>query len=84
MVTSSGTGGEDISLSPAARECFPFQIEAKNYARIAIYEWYDQACQHGNWAPIVVVKANRRRPLVIIDAEQFLDLVRNQSENNNN
>lgn len=75
VVTSAGTTGEDLQFSPAARKLFPFQIEAKNLARAAIYVAYDQACEHGDYTPIVLLKSNRRDPLIIIDAEHFLDLI---------
>jgi hypothetical protein len=66
-----GAGGEDIQLSPAAREAIPFTIECKNNARIAVYKFYEQACTHGKGEPIVVIKQNRSKPLVIVDADYF-------------
>ena len=75
-VTSSGTTGEDLGCSPAARARFPYQVECKNHARMAVYDFYDQAVGHGSFEPLVVIKANRRKPLVVVDAEHFLDLVR--------
>ena len=69
--TSMGAGGEDIQLSPAAREMIPFTIECKNNARIAVYKFYEQACAHGKGEPIVVIKQNRSKPLVIVDADYF-------------
>lgn len=69
--TSMGAGGEDIQLSPAAREMIPFTIECKNNARIAVYKFYEQACQHGKGEPVVVIKQNRSKPLVIVDADYF-------------
>jgi hypothetical protein len=66
-----GAGGEDIQLSSAAREIIPFTIECKNNARIAVYKFYEQACQHGKGEPIVVIKQNRSKPLVIVDADYF-------------
>jgi hypothetical protein len=71
--TSMGAGGEDIKLSPAARKLFPYSVECKSRARFALYNDYDQAlsnCPDGA-EPILVVKANRRKPVVIIDAEYF-------------
>lgn len=68
-----GTNGEDILLSTAARKLFPFSIECKNLARIAAYEYYDQAVKNAKGhIPIVVMKANRKQPLVMIDAEWFI------------
>lgn len=80
--TSMGAGGEDVLLSPAARSLFPVSIECKNLARFAGYTLYDQAvsnCPEGN-EPIVVVKANRRTPLVLVDAAYFFNQMQRTSE----
>lgn len=74
-VTSSGAGGEDVSLSPQARTLFPVQFECKNVARFAGYAYYDQATQHGRHTPVVIVKGNHREPLALLKAEDFLDLL---------
>jgi hypothetical protein len=66
-----GNGGEDVQLSQAARNLFPFTVECKNNARIAVYKFYEQAQSHGRGEPIVVIKQNRSKPLVIVDAEYF-------------
>lgn len=73
--TSMGAGGEDIQLSPAARKLLPLSIECKNLQSMAFYKWYDQACINSgkNVEPIVVAKANHREPVVIVDAQYFLD-----------
>lgn len=71
-----GAGGEDVQLSPAARRLFPYQIEAKSRASLAIYGMFDQACSHGSAEPVLFVKANRRQPLVVVDAEHFIELVK--------
>lgn len=77
--TSMGAGGEDVLLSPAARSLFPVSIECKNLAKFAGYTLYDQAvanCPDGA-EPIVVVKANQRSPLVLVDAEYFFKEIHN-------
>jgi hypothetical protein len=66
-----GAGGEDVQLSPAARELFPYTIECKNMAKIAVYNYYEQAKQHGKGEPLVVIKQNNSKPLVIVDADYF-------------
>lgn len=73
--TSMGAGGEDVQLSPKARQYFPYQIEAKSRDRIAVYGWYEQAASHGSIEPLLVIKQNRSRPLVVVDAEHFFSLV---------
>jgi hypothetical protein len=73
--TSMGAGGEDVLLSPAARKLFPYTIECKSRARIAVYEWYTQAKGHKDHEPLVFIKANRLEPLVIMSAEHFIKLL---------
>ena len=69
--TSMGAGGEDIQLSKAARDLFPYTVECESNARIAVYKFYEQAQAHGKGEPVVVIKQNRSKPLVIVDAEYF-------------
>lgn len=76
--TSSGCGGEDLQLAKAARDIFPFQIECKSLASIAVYKYYEQCKNHGEHEPIVFIKANRKKPLVILDANTFLKLCKNK------
>lgn len=72
---SMGASGEDILLSPAARKIFPVSIECKSNARFAVYSIYDQAVTNaGGHMPVCVIKANRRDPLVVVDAKQFFEL----------
>lgn len=73
--TSMGAGGEDIKLSQAAFDVFPYAVECKNLARIAVYKFYEQACNHGNGEPLVVLKQNRSKPLVLVDLEHFINIV---------
>ena len=74
--TSMGASGEDVQLSPAARKLFPYQIECKSKASSQIHTYYEQAKTHGNHEPIVFVKQDRKRPLAIVDAEHFLELIK--------
>lgn len=71
--TAMGQGGEDVQLSPAARRLLPVSIECKSYRKFAVYTHYDQAvenCPKGS-TPILVIKENRRKPLVVLDAETY-------------
>lgn len=74
--TSMGAGGEDVTLSPAARKKVPYQIECKNKARSQIHTYYEQAKTHGKQQPLVVVKQDRRETLAIVEAEHFFSLLR--------
>ena len=74
---SMGAGGEDLIMSRAAREKFPFSIECKNQERMNIWQAWDQANNNkGLYEPLVVIKKNGVRPLVVLDAENFLEYVK--------
>lgn len=74
-VTSSGAGGEDISLSKAARDVLPFSVECKNRQRFSLWEAYNQAKDNAKgWEPIVVHRKNHTKPVVIVDLEYFIRL----------
>ena len=75
VITSSGDTGEDLKLSPKAREVYPIQIECKNHKNFAVYRDFDQAVSHGPFSPVLVIKANHRAPLVVVDAELFFTLL---------
>lgn len=74
--TSMGAGGEDVQLSTAARRLFPYQIECKSKATYAVYKDYAQAQTHGSCEPCLMIKANHKKPLAIVDADHFISLVR--------
>tara|TARA_B100002019_G_C21216434_1_gene572295 strand:+ start:555 stop:893 length:339 start_codon:yes stop_codon:yes gene_type:complete len=75
---SMGAGGEDLIMARAAREKFPFSIEAKNQEKLNIWEAYKQASENsGDYEPLVVLKRNNHKPLVLIDAESFVKLIKN-------
>jgi len=73
---SMGAGGEDLIMARAARERFPFSIECKNVEKLNVWEAYDQAkANAGAHEPIVVMKRNRKEPLIVIDAAAFVKLI---------
>ena len=72
---SKGAGGEDLNMSRSAREKFPYSIECKNQESLNIWKSYEQAQQNsGNYEPIVVLKRNNVKPLVLVDADYFVEL----------
>ena len=72
---SMGAGGEDLIMSRSAREKFPYSIECKNQESLNILKSYEQAQQNsGNYEPIVVIKRNNVKPLVLVDADYFIEL----------
>ena len=72
---SMGAGGEDLIMARAAREKFPYSIECKNQESLNIWKAYEQATENsGDYEPIVVLKRNNTKPLVLVDAEYFVRL----------
>ena len=75
--TSMGAGGEDLLLSPAARRLFPYSVECKNVEKLNVWNAYQQAeANSGEHEPILIMKMNRKKPLVVIDAEAFVNLLK--------
>ena len=72
-----GETGEDIKLSSKARQVFPYSVECKSLKKIAVYNYYDQAAANTpkECTPLVVLKQDRRKPLVLVDLEKFMELV---------
>ena len=74
--TSMGAGGEDVQLSPAARKLFPYSVECKSVEKLNVWAAYEQAeANSGEHEPLLVMKKNRKKPLVVIDAEAFVKLL---------
>jgi hypothetical protein len=71
--TTMGEQGEDIQLSAKARKQYPISVECKSRASYAFYKDYDQAVINcpKDCEPVLVAKANHRKPVVIIDADWF-------------
>ena len=70
---SMGAGGEDLIMARAAREKFPMSIECKNQEKVNVWEAYKQAEDNsGKYEPVVVIKRNKVKPLVVVDAEYFV------------
>ena len=79
LSTPMGVQGADVKLSPKAYSLFPYAVECKNVKRVAVYGYYEQACAHSEkdkGEPVVFIKANRKKPLVVIDAQHFIKLVK--------
>ena len=77
---SMGAGGEDLIMARAAREKFPYSVECKNQEKINLWESYNQAQQNSkNHEPVVILKRNNSKPLILVDAEYFVKLHQNVS-----
>lgn len=72
-----GSNGADLQLSSAAKSAIPFDIECKARAKIAlVYDALEQAKQDADRIPLAVIKADRKRPLAVMDLELFLMFVK--------
>ena len=79
---SMGAGGEDLIMARAARSKFPHSIECKNVEKLNIWDAYEQAtANRGDYEPIVVIKKNGKKPLVVVDAEYYIQLFGQKNEN---
>lgn len=72
---SMGAGGEDLIMARAARSKFPHSIECKNVEKLNVWDAYDQAIANcGDYEPILIMKKNGKKPLVVVDAEYYINL----------
>ena len=72
---SMGAGGEDLIMARAARQKFPYSIECKNVEKLNVWEAYKQAEENSkDYEPVVVMKKNNHKTLVVLDAEQFVKI----------
>ena len=74
---SMGAGGEDVILSKAARAVFPYSVECKNREAHNVWGSYTQCVKNakGGHEPLVCMKRNKSRPLIVVDAAHFVGLV---------
>lgn len=71
----SGVNGEDIWMSRKVRLKLPLSFECKSRKKLVVYDYYKQCCNNSNgYEPIVIIKEDREKPLVIVDFDYFLEL----------
>ena len=70
-----GSQGEDVILGNESRKKFPLSVECKNQEAVNVWKSYEQ-CQDNckGYEPCLVIKRNRSKPLVVVDAEYFVSL----------
>ena len=75
--TGMGQGGEDVQLSPAARKLFPYSVVCKSLKSIGVYKFMEQAEANcpPKAEPIAIIKADKKKPLAVMDAEHFFKLI---------
>ena len=69
-LTQTRDSGGDIIIGKWLFEC-------KRYAKIAVYTWLDQAIKAAgeNLTPVVIAKADRKEPIVIMRLDDFLSII---------
>ncbi len=78
-VAIMGESGVDIHISPDVRHRrLPLAIECKNVEKLNIWKAIEQAeanaDNEGNF-PVVFFRRNRTKPYVVLDAEDFLQIL---------
>lgn len=82
--TGMGQSGEDLQFSPAARKFLPISVECKSLKAIAVYKLYEQAEQYQDKGePVLFIKADRKKPLAVVDLEYYLKLEKERLFNAN-
>ena len=82
---SMGAGGEDVIMARVARKKFPYSVECKNQQAVNVWKSYQQAeSKCGKYEPLLVIKRNRTKPLVLVDAEHFINLFKDKDEEDKN
>jgi len=72
-----GVNGEDIVLSPKARELLPLSIEVKRRRDFkTLYDYMDQAVQDGLYEPVVFLRGDRKEWLAMCKADYLMELLK--------
>jgi len=76
-IAKTGENGADIKLSKIAKRILPYQFECKYQERLAtLHRWFSQSKKHGRMEPILVVKMNDKKPLLVMDLDHFFEIVK--------
>ena len=72
-----GESGEDIKLSPAAKDLIPYSFECKNKERLDLWKSLEQAEENSaDRAPVLVIKRNRSKVYAVLEVDNFIDLIK--------
>lgn len=78
-----GNQGVDVQLSQHALQLFPYCVECKSRAAIAIYRDFQQAMENTeNGVPLLVIKQNRSPPLAVVTLDHFMELTSGRKTSN--
>jgi hypothetical protein len=73
-----GQSGVDIILRGEIYNKFKYDIECKNTEKLSLYKTIEQAKQNTkeNRGWLIVHKKNFNKPVVILDSDEFFDLIK--------
>jgi hypothetical protein len=73
---AASCGGEDIVFSKRAQAKLGLSVECKARKGIAVYAWHEQCRKNaGGRTPVTVIKADRKKPLALVDLDTLLALI---------
>ena len=79
---SYGQTGSDIILSKVGRKLVGWNFEVKNQNKMkTIYDWLKQSyrhCKGSKLSACVVMKMNSRSPIVVLDFDDFINLIKDK------
>ena len=76
-VAKTGENGCDVKLSKIAKRILPYQFECKYQERLStLHRWFNQSRKHGRLEPMLVVKMNDKKPLLVMDLDHFFEIVK--------
>lgn len=75
--SNTGENGADVRLlNNTAKKLFPYSIECKNMKSYKLlYQAFNQAKRHTNLEPLLIIKGERERPIVVLDMDHFFNLL---------
>ena len=77
QVAGTGVNGPDLLLSRIAKRLCPYQFETKAQERMkTIYKWKKQSEKNTNLDGVLVMRMNKKDPLVVINMDLFFDLIK--------
>tara|TARA_R100001377_G_C3144689_1_gene93997 strand:- start:182 stop:523 length:342 start_codon:yes stop_codon:yes gene_type:complete len=78
--SNTGENGADVKLlTHTAKKLFPYSVETKNMKSYKlVYQAFSQAKRHTHMEPLLVLKGQREKPVVILDMEHFFNLLEDE------
>lgn len=74
-----GESGEDIKLSPLAKQVIPYSFECKAQEKVNIWSTMKQAEENAeDRVPVGVIKRNRSKTFAVIEIDEFVKLIRSK------